>query len=157
MTEEISEQHIETMVRMIADWIMGTDGKWFTAEQIDRQFDIREKKDKQNRWRVLDRLVKKGKLAVHPIESSKYRYIMEANEELDWYSSDPDDILPIKFPFQLESHCRLYPKSIVIVSGVFNSGKTAFMLNCAELNMFEMPTKIFNSEMGPRGVQNAGV
>lgn len=148
MIEEHSEQHIETMVRMIADWIQDTEGRWFTADQLDRQFSLTERKDKQNRSKVLERLVRKEKLARHPSESGKYRLILEAREELDWYSSDPENVLPLKFPFGLESYCRIYPKSIVIVSGVFNSGKTAFMLNCAELNMFDMPTKIFNSEMG---------
>lgn len=148
MTEQTQEQHIENMVRLINDWIEGTDGKWFTSEQVDRQFDLRDREQKKNRWRVLDRLCKAGKLAKHPNESGKYRYVMEIREELDWFSSDPDNVLPIKFPFKLESYCRIYPKSVIIVAGVFNSGKTAFMLNCAEQNMYDIPTNIFNSEMG---------
>ncbi|MBE3145211.1 MAG: hypothetical protein IMZ61_15035 [Planctomycetes bacterium] len=133
----------------IEGWIEDTGGRWFSAREIDREFDLRARKDKQNRWIILKRLCVKGELEKHPTKSNEYRFISELRDEMDWFNADLGNFLPIRFPLELERHCRIYPKSIIIVSGVFNTGKTAFMLNVAEMNMHSFPVKLFNSEMGP--------
>jgi hypothetical protein len=133
----------------IEGWIEDTEGRWFSAREIDREFDLRARKDKQNRWIILKRLCVKGSVEKHPTKSNEYRFVSESRTELDWFSADTGNFLPIRFPLGLEQYCRIYPKSIVIVSGVYNAGKTAWMLNTAELNMHTFPVKLFNSEMGP--------
>jgi len=133
----------------IVAWAEETDGRWFPANMVDREFDLKTRKDKQNRWIILDRLCKKGTLERHSTKAHEYRFVSESREELDWLAADAGNFLPIRFPLGLESYCRLYPKSIVVVSGAFNSGKSGFMLSTAGMNMHTFPVKIFNSEMGP--------
>lgn len=133
----------------IEAWAEETDGRWFQAAMVDREFDLKARKDKQNRWIILDRLCKKGSVERHPTRAHEYRFVSESRTELDWFAADTGNFLPIRFPLGLEQYCRIYPKSIAIVSGTFNSGKSAFMLNTAGMNMHTFPVKIFNSEMGP--------
>lgn len=137
------------LTQAIEGWAEDTEGRWFPAAMVDREFDLKTPRDKQNRWVILKRLCKKGIIERHPTKAHEYRFISESRTELDWFAADTGNFLPIRFPLGLEQYCRIYPKSIVIVSGVFNTGKTAFMLNMAELNMHTFPVKLFNSEMGP--------
>ena len=53
------------------------------------------------------------------------------------------------FPFGTEEYARLYPKSIVIVAGSKNVGKTAYLYNFIALNMGRFCIDLFNSETGP--------
>lgn len=142
------------LTQAIEGWAEDTAGTWFPATMIDNQFDLRSRTDKQNRSMIMARLCKKGVLEKHPTKALHYRYVSESREELDWFAADAGNFLPINFPLELERYCRIYPKSIVIVSGTFDSGKTAFMLNVAGLNMYTFPVKLFNSEMGPEELKS---
>ena len=54
----------------------------------------------------------------------------------------------IRYPFNLERWFVTYPKTLVLVSGEPDAGKTAFLLNVAKMNMHLAPIYYWSSEMG---------
>lgn len=65
---------------------------------------------------------------------------------MDWMNADITP-LPVHWPFGIEKYAAVMPKSIIIVSGESNAGKTAFLLNTALKNMDDFEVSYFNSEM----------
>ncbi len=78
-----------------------------------------------------------------------YRKVDNEAKIIDWQAADSTNIVPLKFPFGLEEYVRIYPKSIIIVAGSKNAGKTAFLYNFIKLNMGSFSIDLFNSETGP--------
>ena len=97
---------------------------------------------------ILNRLTEKG-LVINTSKDGRYRKLDNEAPEIDWQKADPTRILPLQFPFGLEEHIKLYPKSIVILAGSKNVGKTAFLYNFIKLNMDMFNLDLYNSETGP--------
>lgn len=105
-------------------------------------------KSKKTCNQALSRLVDAGVLVRVPKKGAGwYRKLETDLEETDWQSAS-DKIVPLKFPFGLEEYAKIYPKSIVIVAGGKNQGKTAFLLNVVVMNMYDFQIDLFNSETG---------
>jgi hypothetical protein len=64
------------------------------------------------------------------------------------------DYLPLKWPFGIEEKVDVYPKSLVVVAGSKDAGKTAFCLSVARRNADLMKVHYFNSEMGDVELMN---
>ena len=72
----------------------------------------------------------------------------EDEGEVDWVNADmtPFDV---KWPLGIHEYVKLYQKSIVIVAGESNAGKTAFCLNVAKLNRYKGNVRYLISEGDP--------
>ena len=92
------------------------------------------------------RLVERGKLEPMRDRSGMYRYVNGKMEEIDYINVDTTPF-PIKFPLGVHEFVETYKKSLVVLAGEPNAGKTGFMLNLAYLNR-EMSPDYFSSEMG---------
>lgn len=77
-----------------------------------------------------------------------YRVIERFADKMDWQSADPKNTVPLKFPFGIERYSLIYPKSIVIVAGSKQAGKTCLLYNFIEMNMGNFIIDLFNSETG---------
>ena len=68
---------------------------------------------------------------------------------------------PIILPFDLNTYCKLYPKSIMVVAGSKGSGKTALALKIALDNQARLPVVYLHSEGGDEEfsdrMQNNGI
>ncbi len=105
-------------------------------------------KEQQNAVRVaLLRMVKEGILDKHPTESGRYRRVENQAEVIDFLSVS-NSCLDVKWPFEIERLYRAMPKNIVVVAGCPDSGKSAFCLEFARLNMSSNEVFYFSSEMG---------
>ena len=93
------------------------------------------------------RLVELGKLEPLQNRSGMYRYIDGRMEDLDFINADTTPF-DIKFPFNVHEWVSLYRKSLVVIAGEPNAGKTAYLLNVAKKNMVEHKINYFSSEMG---------
>ena len=70
---------------------------------------------------------------------------------IDWENADITANIPLQLPFNLHTLCKVYPKSIIIVAGSKNEGKTAFLMQCIKLNILPalgFDVDFFNSETG---------
>jgi len=92
------------------------------------------------------RLVELGKLEPLRNRSGMYRYIDGKMDEIDFINVDTRPF-PIKYPFDVHELVDTYKKSLVVLAGEPNAGKTAYLLNLAYKNRDEKPD-YFTSEMG---------
>lgn len=138
---------------MVDNWLPLSAGKWFEARDLYNEFNLTTRESKQFVSQVLYRYSKAGKLDTH---NGKYRFPEQVSDELDWTKANPNDILDIKWPYGLEDgtnfgfddNLTLYPGSIVVIAGVSNAGKSAFMLNVLLRNMDTFNTQYLTNEMG---------
>jgi len=98
------------------------------------------------------RLVEIGKLEPLQNRSGMYRYIDRKIEELDFMNADTTPF-DIKFPFGVHEMVIIYNKSLIVIAGEPNAGKTAYLLNVARKNMDDHKINYFSSEMGAAELQ----
>lgn len=124
-----------------------------TAEMVDRQFDVRSRTGKQNRWIILERLVKKG--ALHKTGRG-YRVVDSNLDHIPWPDAQGGSI-PFNWPkgrddtgFSFDGEIEIYPKDIIVISGVSNTGKSGFALNTLIENMDEYHVRLMGNELDAR-------
>lgn len=124
-----------------------------TAEMVDRQFDIRSRTGKQNRWIILERLVKKGELFKI---GRGYRVIDKNLDHIPWPDAQGGAI-PFHWPkgrdgtgFSFDGEIDIYPKDIIVISGISNTGKSGFALNTIVENMDEHHVRLMGNELDAR-------
>ena len=132
---------------LVEEWISFMDGK-FNVRDLWAEHDIQSPEGRQHLRVILSRLVKSGLIA-DVRRDGYYRRVDSDLTEMEWQKADPENIVPILFPFGIEEHCRIYPKSIIIVAGSKNVGKTALLYQLIQMNMCWIETDLFNSETGP--------
>lgn len=101
---------------------------------------------------AFQRLVEHGKLEPIRNRSGMYRYINGQMEELDFLNAETTPF-DIKFPFGVHELVSVYQKSLIVLAGEPNAGKTAYLLNVARKNMNDLKTTYFSSEMGAAELQ----
>jgi len=97
------------------------------------------------------RLVELGKLEPKRNRSGIYRWINGRMEEIDFFNVDTTPY-PIKYPLGVHEYVETYKKSLVVLAGEPNAGKTAYLLNLAWKNKDKHPL-YFSSEMGAAELQ----
>jgi len=133
---------------IIGKWIQGTTGH-FHLRTIHNEVGIGSDEGKSHLRVILNRLCQKKVIA--PLNSKGdgwYRVIDSDAPEILWQNADPEATIPLKFPFELEKYAKIFPKSIVIVAGTKNAGKTGFLYKTIVLNMYNFAIDLFNSETG---------
>lgn len=120
----------------------------FTIAQVKEYLNIITPEGKNNLYVILSRMVK-ADIIVPSSHTGTYRIVQNGRKPLDWENADINANLPICLPFGLHTLCKVYPKSIIIVAGAKNEGKTAFLMECIKLNMANFMIDFYNSETGP--------
>lgn len=129
----------------VLDWVKDTAG-WFSADQLDRDLQILTRTGKTNRRQILSRLVREGTVERKGGQHGQYRLVDGVVQEIAWQSADPNDIIPLEFAFDLHKYVKIFPKSIIVIAGVSNSGKTAWLYDFVLRNMERHEIDLFNSE-----------
>ena len=97
------------------------------------------------------RLVERGKLEPIRNRSGMYRYMNGKMEDIDFLNADVSPY-PIKYPLGVHEWIETYKKSLIVLAGEPNAGKTAYLLNLAWKNKDKNPL-YFSSEMGAAELQ----
>ncbi len=128
------------------EWVEDSEG-WFTADQLDRDLQILTRTGKATRRKILSRFVEEGILERKGGYHGHYRIVDNEAHEIDWQAANADATLDLEFAFNIHHHVKLFPKSVIMIAGETNSGKTAFMYDFILRNMHkEMQINLFNSE-----------
>jgi len=144
---EFNSDKTRNIASEVAEWVMSTNG-YISSTNVYSHLQLSTRTSKKTCHQALCRLVDAGVLVRVPQKGAGwYRKLDTETEEVDWQSAN-DVAIPLKFPFGLEEYARIYPKSIVIVAGGKNQGKTAFLLNVVIKNMNDFQIDLFNSETG---------
>lgn len=103
-------------------------------------------KEKTAVYVAFNRLCKEGVL--ERISYGCFKKIDNDCEEIDIFSNDGKPI-NIRYPLGIHEFIITHPKNIIIVAGAPDSGKTAYLLNFAQMNAGEDHEVVyFSSEMG---------
>ena len=135
----------------IREYLLESTGS-FTAQDIDREFGLTHPLDRNLRRKILhtfsnapkDKIIKKD-LRV----SSKYCIL---KQQVDWINLEAvsGEYFQLDMPLGLSQMVNLPPKSICVIAGTSNAGKTAFLLHLIQHNLHQAYDRLYlMSEMGP--------
>jgi len=128
--------------RLVDQWVEEADG-WFRTDDIWKQYNVQTEPGKNAVWQRLKELVKTG---IVEKGGMRYRRIEQEAEDIDIFQEA--NFVSIKFPFALEDFVRMSEKSVMVIAGDVDAGKTALLLNIAIMNMKDWDVWCWNSETG---------
>lgn len=139
------ERSISAEVR---EWVLTTRGNFVTTD-VHRELQLTTRDHMKATTMALSRLCEGPNPLIERYGNKRgcYRRI-EAGAELVNFLTAPTGEFPVAWPLDLGDMCVVYPGNIIIVAGSKGSGKTAFLLNVARLNMDKHEICYLNSEMG---------
>lgn len=132
---------------IIREFVENSSGS-FTTRDIDSEFGLKTRKEKNARSYALNYMARKRFIYKDKSVAGKWHII---DSKIEWVDLDApaEESFPIILPFDLHKHTIIPPKSIIILAGSTNAGKTALMLNTLKLNRCQKYKKIYlMSEMG---------
>ena len=132
--------------REIADWVSGTTGV-FTTKELRLELQITSEKEKNLMGVILNKMKRDAIIEAGGAKNGEYRLVVKDCEAVDWINS-PTDALDIRWPLGIHEMAAIYPKSIVVVAGRSNKGKTACLIDVVKQNMNRFDIHYFSSEMG---------
>lgn len=144
MTEDVYKL---VSARIDGDWYPYHENEWFTQTEVCTHFQWREPHSRQAVSKKLYYDCTKKPPFLEK-RNKAYRIIDKELSVMDWQNANPENVIPLSFPFGLQDVCKIYPKSIIIVAGSKNAGKTKFMYNFIYMNMRDYIIDLFNSETG---------
>ena len=131
----------------IKEWITSSSGS-FTTEQIDREFCLTSRADKNNRAKCLARCAEKKLVNKDKRIKGKYHIINSTLDMIDIFNVN-ETPFSLKLPFEIDRYVSIPKKAIIILAGSSNAGKTALILNTLKLNLSQEYKKLYlMSEMG---------
>jgi hypothetical protein len=116
-----------SLSQMIEDWIRNNEGK-FQVNQIDSEFNLKTRQEKNNRSYILNRLSKQGLIRKEGQRTGEWRIVSKDCEAMDIFGSGVEKI-KIPLPLGVSEMVNIYPGSIVVIAGSSNSGKSSMALN----------------------------
>ena len=118
----------------------------FRLADIYRDLNIVTLADKKKVWAAVDKRVAEGKFRKIGKWSGLYETLEKELTPMD-LSQREISFYDLKFPLGLEKLVKIPEKSILVLAGAQNVGKTLFFLNFIAMNMNKHKIHYFNSEM----------
>lgn len=132
----------------VREYVESTNGHFMSTE-VHKSLDVSTKQEKKNISEILRRLCSDGIIERYSTKNGCFRRIDDRVEEIDFLNAD-DNEMDLNLPFSIDTYVNIYPKSVIVVAGSPNAGKTAFLLNIAAQNMEQNKIYYFSSEMSPQ-------
>lgn len=133
------------IMQEIREWIEVTSGH-FQVTDYHKESQVVTKEDKHAVIVALGRLVKEGLIEKYGTKRGSYRRIEKETQEIKWWEADLKEI-PLHLPLQLETYIKVMPKTLSVLAGSQDAGKTAILLNFACQNVHEHRICYLSSEM----------
>jgi len=146
------DERERNLAQEIRDWVLTSKGV-FTSSDIYSALVLQNRSEKNKLSVYLGRLLDEKLIERAGERNGQFRRIEKEYEVMD-LTKEVGGYLPIEWPFGLENKVGMTKKSIAIIAGQTNSGKTAFCLNFALYNMDTMPVRYLTSEMGSVEMKN---
>ena len=132
---------------IVLQWVSLVSGT-FNTRQAWNELNIRTPEGKHYLRECLSRLAEAGVITKTDVDGT-FRRVDKEKKPMNWQAAEPDKYLPLILPFNLHKVCLIYPKSVIIVAGSKNEGKTGFLLSCILPNVDAFKVDLYNSETGP--------
>jgi len=140
----------ELTQQIIEDWIesLRASGQThFSAQDAWNDIGITLPENRTHLRVILSRCKEKRQID-KSTSNGHYRILDTTKLIMDWENADVKNVLPILWPFGIQKWAKIHPKSIIIVAGEKNAGKTAFLYQCIKMNYASFNIELFNSETG---------
>ena len=131
---------------VVEEWVALTHGR-ITNKDAWAELDIGTPTGRKHLRVIMSRLIEKNILRAR--SDGNYERVNGSCPAIDWQAADLTNVVDLAFPFGLEEYATIYPKSIIVVAGSKNVGKTAFLYNFIWLNCGKHIIDLYNSETGP--------
>ncbi len=131
---------------VVEAWVSLVKGK-FNVRDIWADVGIETAEGKSYLRVILKRLIETGIISAN--DAGFYRKLDTEAPLIEWQAADPKKTVPLLFPFGEHDLCKIFPKSIIIVAGTKNAGKTAYLYNFIARNMAAFSIDLYNSETSP--------
>jgi len=135
----------DNLTQDVRDYILSSSGVIVSSDVVNC-LHLSSRDEKKNLSTILRRFCDEGLLERYGNRNGQFRIVNDEAEEIDFLNADDNDI-KIDLPFDLDTFVNIYPKNIIVVAGSPDAGKTAFLLNVAEMNMDNHEIYYFSSEM----------
>ncbi len=119
----------------IREWVVNSTGS-FSVADVDREFGLRTRNEKNARAKILERLVLSNLVNKDRRVKGKYHAIDTTLEVVDLENVQIENF-QIEMPFGLSSMVTIPPKSVVMLAGSTNAGKTALMMHMMACGVME--------------------
>lgn len=132
----------------LREWITNSVGS-FSVWDIDREFNLKTRQEKNARSWSLNKYIKEKLILKDRAKRGIYHVLSDDVTWIDPFKASADGF-KIHLPLGLNDMLEIPSKSIVVVAGATNAGKTALLLNIAAMNLHpDQSTLYLMSEMGP--------
>ncbi len=130
----------------VREWVLSSTGVFLSSDVV-RCRQVSSRDEKKNLSKILTRLKDEGIIERHGDRNGCYRRIEKDFEVLDILGAQTTPF-SLVLPFQIHEKVHILQKSIIVLAGEVNTGKTAVALNVAKLNMEHVKIRYLSSEMG---------
>ena len=127
----------------VKDWIAVRTG-WFTRGELSTELNIPKGND--NLTKILQRLKAQGFIEPYGNRDGHYRLADQAPSFEDLATTQEEKEFPLRWPLKVEDLVVVSKKSVVVLAGETNAGKTAFMINFCDLNLDKYPIRYLSTE-----------
>ena len=138
----------EKLASLIREWVANTEGHSFTYDQLDRELGIVTPQSKNFRRQVIKRLKEGGLIVSAGQQTGLYRLVTDDAPVINWQDADETEVLDITLPFGMHELVKIQPKTVIVVAGSPDAGKTCWCFNLIKQNMHKHQIVYFSSEMG---------
>ncbi len=137
---------IKEITRQTRDLALAGAGD-FSTRDVYNDLALFDDLEKQVARDELERLCSIGELQSIGTRRGWYRRIDRTLDVIDFRNASTDEI-DLRLPFRLHERVRIFPKTLIAISGEKNTGKTAVCLNIVKLNQSRgRQIYYFSSEM----------
>jgi hypothetical protein len=130
----------------IREWVLTTSGNFLTTNAY-KELHLTTREEQKAAAVIFGRLVDEKLIEKYGDRRGSYRTVDRECDDIDFLNAS-DQVVDIRWPFQIEQYVTTLPKNIIVIAGEPNAGKTAFLLNTVLLNMNRHEVWYFSSEMG---------
>jgi len=143
---KVEDTYKRVSSRVETDWYPYHKEEWFSQLDIYSFFEWRESETRKLVSRKLFHDSTERKPPLLEKKGKVYRIIDDDAEEMDWQNADSTKVIDIILPFGISEYVKFFPKTIIVVAGEPNAGKTAFLYNVILDNMSRHIITLYNSE-----------
>ena len=141
------ERRERNLADEVRDFCLLQEGYFLTTD-ILQTLHITTKEEKKNLTVILVRLKDQGVIESYGEKRGCYRPVKADCQDIDLWSETAKP-LSIKYPMGIHDLIVTHPKNIIIIAGEPNAGKSAYLLNFAQMNSGRGQEVVyFSSEMG---------
>lgn len=141
----------KSLMEEVREWVLITtdNNSTFLITDVYKDLDLITRDNKMKVATYLKRLTEEGIIERYGDKRGSYRKVNKDIKYMDYVNAVPVTI-DIKMPLHLHDVANITPKSIIVIAGSTNAGKTCFMLNVVKMNMQAFSSfNYLNSEMSP--------